>query len=164
MEAEDEDDEEDIPVIGNMSVKEYGDMIAKSVKEAIKGALEEALAPIAEKMHSHDSKELPAKETPAQMAQKKKEADERVALKEAMNAQQAALVQAQKEMKRLSARLAELEGETPRALKGMRASQADETVIDEVELAKMKEQGDLPSTDPLVTDFLGGFLGFTGVK
>lgn len=163
-----EDDEEEIPVIGNMAVKEYGDMLAKSIKEALTEALEKALAPIAEKMHSHDSKEG-AVQAAAVAAEKKKEVAERTALKEALAQQSQALKEAQdtlakteKEIKRLSGRLAELEGETPRAMKGHRASQDDSTVITEEEMAAMKEAGDLPQSDPMVQDFLGGFLGFKG--
>lgn len=155
-----EDEEEDIPVIGNMGVKEFSEMLTK--------ALSEAVAPVLKMAHSHDPKEG------------EKEAGERAALKEQIDAQQAkidgltaqiaasekslresqaaltaantAIAAAGQTMKELNGRLADLEGSRPRALseKGYDATADEDTVID---AERAKELGS-PVADPAASTFM----------
>lgn len=159
-EDEPEDEEEEVPVIGNMGVKEFSEMLTK--------ALSEAVAPVMKMAHSHDPKEG------------EKEAGERAALKELIDAQQAkidgltaqiaasekslhesqsaltaantAIAAAGQTMKELNGRLADLEGSRPRALteKGYDAAADDETVIDD---ERAKELG-APVADPAASTFM----------
>lgn len=176
---EEEGEEEEEDVVGNMGKKEYEDQLRATVKEVLSAVLPDLLAPVLQSIHAHDPEE--GKEA------REKEASERAALKEqidaqqgkidALNAQLAATQTSLKEsqdaltqahaglgvaaqtMKDLSKRLGELEGSQTRAgaLGGYDAANDDSTVIDG---ERVKELGG-PVIDPAAStmmDFTQNFL------
>lgn len=131
-EDDEEEEGEEEPVIGNMSVKEFESFLGK------------ALAPITEKMHSHDA----AKESgeAAQAAGKAVQSE-----KEAREAQVKALTD---QIAALQAQVKELAGETPRAFSGYRATEDAANVIDP---ETAKEAG--PQADSFLAQFMTGIVG-----
>jgi len=173
--SEEEEGEEEEEVIGNMSKKEYADHLRATVKEA----LAEILEPVLKSIHTHDPQ--------ADKDAHEKEASERAALKEQIDAQQgkiealtaqlsatqgtlkesqealqkatAGLGEAGSALKSLHGRLSELEGSQTRAgaAGGYDAANDDSTVIS---AERAKELGG-PIIDPAaksMMDFTQNFL------
>lgn len=136
-EEDEEEKEDEEPVIGNMSIKEF------------KAFLAEALAPIAEKMHSHDAaKEAQdAAQAATDLVQAEKQA------RETALSQAALQIKAMTEqITLLNNKVKELSAETPRAFAGYRASEDPDTVID------AKEVGG-PQADNFLAQFIGNLTG-----
>lgn len=140
-EAQDEEEEymeDDTPVIGNMPVDEFKAMFKEAMAEGLR-PVTKALAGMGKK-----GKEAEAEEAQAAAAQAE--------LKAALEAQIAELNTA---LRKVTKQLKELQGETPRALKGYRASEAEDTLVDE---ETQKELGG-PAQDPFAVQFVNELLG-----
>lgn len=131
-EDDEEEEGEEEPVIGNMSVKEFESFLGK------------ALAPITEKMHSHDAAKESGEAAQAAAQAVKAEKESREAQIKTLQDQIAAL---QNQVK-------ELGGEIPRAFAGgYRASEDPNTVVDP---GVAKEAG--PQADNFLANFIGNLV------
>jgi hypothetical protein len=150
IEVEDTPDEDETPeAVGNMTLDEYKAMLTECMAKALEPVM----------------KMMEAKADKPKAEDKKKEADDRVALKEALAADiakaqteaQAAIksMQAEADAKiaKLNARLKELEGDTPRAFKGFQASESDENIVTEEKVKSVA-----PVEGPFINQFVGALL------